>query len=400
MNKMQKVLENVLGDISLSKEQERGIQETTKKFLKLLGGGFRVGGSLAKGTLVKKKKQDVDLFFVFENEKDIGKLEGLLKKKKVNYRILHGSRDYFSISFENVEFEIVPVKRFSKPEKAENVTDFSLLHVDYIKKQIKKDKKIVNEIKLAKAFCHAQDYYGAESYIGGFSGYSLEVLVCYYKSFIKMLKGLQKDKIIDPAKYFKNRNLVMQELNASKLQSPIVVVDPTYQYRNVCAGLKQETFDKFIKSAKKFLKKPTEKMFEKIKIDVEGLRRVGAKKENLFLKIKLATNKQEGDIAGTKMKKFFDFLCSELERKQQKVLAKEFVYSDGKTAEGFIVIKENKIVDVRGPEKNMKNAIKSFKKVRKKTFTKGRHVWARERVSIDEILKRTKKVGAEMGVGF
>ena len=53
-----------------------------------------------------------------------------------------------------------------------------------------KDKDVLLGIRIAKAFCHANNSYGAESYINGFSGYALELLVYYYGSFLKFIKGI------------------------------------------------------------------------------------------------------------------------------------------------------------------------------------------------------------------
>lgn len=49
-----------------------------------------------------------------------------------------------------------------------------------------------DEIKIAKAFCHATGCYGAESYIKGFSGYALELLIYHYKSFQSFVKAMTK----------------------------------------------------------------------------------------------------------------------------------------------------------------------------------------------------------------
>jgi tRNA nucleotidyltransferase (CCA-adding enzyme) len=83
------------------------------------------------------------------------------------------------------------VKKISKPKEAENITDLSYSHVNYIKKRIK-NKKILDEIRIAKAFCYATNTYGAESYIGGFSGYAIELLVYHYGSFLKFIKAISK----------------------------------------------------------------------------------------------------------------------------------------------------------------------------------------------------------------
>ena len=179
---VKKVLDDVLDEISMPVEKEGELKkkagEMLRKFSKFKLNAV-VGGSLAKGTLIKKNVQDVDIFVVFSKGKEVGKLESYLKKSKFKAKKLHGSRDYFQVKEENVVFEIIPVLKLDK-KSVENVTDFSLSHVSYVSKKLKKSKKLAEDIKLAKSFCFANDCYGAESYIGGFSGYALEVLIIYF----------------------------------------------------------------------------------------------------------------------------------------------------------------------------------------------------------------------------
>ena len=402
MGNINSVLKEELEKISLSKTE---IEELEKQAKEIVGKipNAQIGGSLAKGTLVRKDMQDIDIFVVFENEEQTKKLASILKKAKLKARVRHGSRDYFQIIKGDVIFEIIPVVKVDKkkPGEAENVTDVSLMHVDYIKKKIRKNKKIAGEIKLAKTFCYACNCYGAESYIKGFSGYGLEVLIIYFGGFANFLKKIGNKKVIDSEKYFKSEQEVLQELNASKLQSPVVVVDPTHRFRNITAGLSDETFYDFLICAKKFLKSPSVKAFERKKFNISGFEKFAKKKKAKLVKLKLSTDRQEGDIAGTKMKKFFDFLCRQLRKKQQEVLMKEFIYSgEGQEAEGYLVVKEKKQIEVGGVYVGLKNAVKEFKKVRKKTYVRGKKVYAKEKVDLDKLLKKINLIGAEMGAGI
>jgi tRNA nucleotidyltransferase (CCA-adding enzyme) len=290
--------------------------------------------------------------------------------------------------------------KFKKPEDAENVTDFSLIHVKYIRSKISKNKKLADEIKLAKAFCHAQDCYGAESYIGGFSGYALEVLVTHYKSFMNFLKNISKDKLLDPEKQFKNKNEITRELNQSKLLSPIILIDPTYKYRNVCAGLTKEIFDKFLTVSSEFLKNPSGEFFKKKQFDLNDFTEQ-AKKENLSIyRLDIKTDRQEGDIAGTKMKKFMRFLISELKRKQQEVIYQHFDYQEGQESQAYLAIKEKPEIEIIGPKTDMKKAIEQFKKVRKTVYNSKGFVCAKESVSIDDLFQKQTFQAEGMGVGF
>ena len=411
---MKSVLKEELTKISLSKKEISELEKVAKSFIiSLRAKEIRayVGGSLAKGTMVNREgKQDIDIFVVFDYSEDILKLEGILKKIKLPGKLkkVHGSRDYFQIICDGIILEVIPVVKNKDPETAENVTDVSLSHVKYVCGEVKKNQKIADEIKLAKAFCQAQRCYGAESYVKGFSGYSLEVLVIYFGGFVKFLKGIGKRRVIDSLKYFRNEREILNELNSSKLQGPIVLIDPTYKYRNVSAGLGLESFEKFIVVAKEFLKSPSLEYFEIKPIDVEGMKALCASGcrssgfrgfgETRFVKVALKTDRQEGDIAGTKMKKFLDFFISELERKQQKVLRKEFDYLGGKKAKGYLVVVEKSEIEVRGPSVGLEDAVKAFRKAKgKRAFVKGKFWWYKEKVSIEDIFKLVKKVEGEMG---
>ncbi len=426
-----KVLNKVLKNISVSRDEEVELKKIAAGVVKKIPGA-RVGGSLAKATLIKKDVQDIDIFVVFKSEAETKKLGELLRKKGFSGRVLHGSRDYFQIKKGKVLLEIIPVVKVRKKENVENVTDFSLSHVSYVREKLRSQisnnkpahptqsrkfvnsksfatsKSLASEIKLAKVFCYAGDCYGAESYISGFSGYALELLVIYFGGFVKFLKGIQKKThpptqivFIDIEKDFKSEREALQEINSSKLQAPVLLVDPTYKYRNVCAGLSKETFEKFIKTAKQFLKNPSEKFFEKKAFDAgkfkSGVTRPPTRER--FIAINLKTNRQEGDIAGTKMKKFFNFLIKSLRRKGQEVVASHFVYSgEGQSAEGYLGVKEKNVIEVEGPPVLDKKSAGGFRKSRGKIFKKKGHWWAEEKVTIKKIFQKAILNAGEMGI--
>jgi tRNA nucleotidyltransferase (CCA-adding enzyme) len=347
-----------------------------------------VGGSSGKGTVIKREKFDIDIFVRFlgyKNEEISEKLEKILlnlEKKKI-----HGSRDYFKVSYRGFGFEVVPVLLIKKMGEAKNVTDLSYFHVSYVKRKIK-EGGIRDDIMLAKSFCYAQNCYGAESYIKGFSGYALELLVIYYKSFEKMIKAISKLKVdkekkivIDIEKDYKNKK-VEEEMNEAKLSSPIILIDPTYKERNALSSLSYETFYKFQQACKKFIKKPSEKLFEKQRIN----------KKNFNLILEARTNKQEGDVAGSKLKKFYDLVGEEL-KKGFIVGNKEFEYDDKKKADYYFKIKVKKEIILTGPPINAVENVSAFKAKHKNVFIKNNKVYAREKgKNIGEFLKEFKKI--------
>lgn len=402
--KNEKILKEVLEKIEPGKEDEKILADSLKAFLIILKKKIEklknkpeifVGGSYAKKTLIKKDEYDIDIFLRFSKYKDdeISSVTEKLIKGIKNISKVHGSRDYFRIKInDNLIIELVPVLKTGLKENAKNITDLSYSHVKYINGKIK-NSKILDEIKIAKAFCHANNCYGAESYINGFSGYALELLVYYYKSFNKMLRELSKKTegkiIIDIEKHYKKKSDVLIDMNSSKLESPIILVDPTFRQRNALAALSYETYEKFRKVAKEFLKNPSQNFFEKKKIDLEKIKKDALKKKREFILIEVSTDRQEGDIAGSKLFKFYNHMTEEISRFFD-VKNKGFNYNRKKSARYFFVVSKKKEIIYDGPfDKDEKN-VKSFMKEHKNIFKKKNRIYAREKVSfgIKEFLKK------------
>ena len=392
-NKIDSIIKEVLERVDPAGEDLKYIDKSLKDFLRKINSQIKknrlkvevfVGGSFAKKTVIRKEKYDVDVFLRFDkkyNEK-VSQLTKKLLKNVKGVSLIHGSRDYFKIKLDKgFEIELIPVVKVNNPDEAENITDLSYSHVKYINGKAK-SKKTLDEIKILKAFCYANGTYGAESYVKGFSGYALELLIVHYGNFTKLLKEISKSKgkiVIDMEKQYKNKAQVLMDLNSSKLDSPIVVVDPTSKNRNALAALSDETFEKFRKSALKFLKSPSIRAFDLEKVDLEKVEK-GAKKKGLdFVLIELETKRQEGDIAGTKLLKFYNHLEQQIS-KSFDVKNRGFDYFGGKEAQCFFVAKPKKEIISNGPFiKDHKN-LKLFKKKHKKTFTKNGKIYSREKV--------------------
>jgi tRNA nucleotidyltransferase (CCA-adding enzyme) len=390
------ILKEVLERVEPSDEEKKILENMVKVFdekLKRLIVKMKnppeifIGGSYAKKTLIRKDKYDVDIFLRYGKNydgKNISEITKCLLKDFKNVLLVHGSRDYFRINMgNNIFIELVPVKKVSSPAGSDNITDLSYSHVKYVNSKIK-NKKILDEIKIAKAFCHANNCYGAESYIRGFSGYSLELLVYYYKGFLKMIKELVKDKsekiIVDIEKKYKNKKDVLIDMNSSKLESPIILVDPTFPQRNALAALSYETFERFKKACGEFLKNPTIKSFEKQKVNLEQIKKNAQSKKHEFILIEITTEKQEGDIAGSKLLKFYNHLTSEVE-KFYELKNKGFNYNGKKSARAFYVLQRKKEIIYFGPYENDEKNVKMFKKEHKNIFVKNKRLFAREKVN-------------------
>jgi len=388
--KIKAILEDAYAKINFDEKVLKPIVEKIKREVEeAIGGKAKVvvGGSYAKGTMVKKAKQDIDLFLVFSKPNDISKT-AFDALKGLGVEILHGSRDYFLKHVEwdgySIDFEFVPVLKLKKGQKPENVIDISPYHVAYVKKELSARQR--KEVKLLKAFVEAIGCYGAESYVRGFSGYSLELLILAYGSFLGFCKKAAKWKpivFIDLEGHYKNLQEALEHIDKAKL-SPILLIDPVQKDRNVLAALSMENFLKVKKACMNFLKNPSPKFFEKKPVDAERIKQIAKRKKARFVAIHLLQEAKE-DVARAKAVKFYKALMREME-KNCDVLHSIIDYRDD-GASIYFVVREKKEIVVRGPPLELEQAVKAFKAKHKETFVKGKRIFAREKPkTIDKIL--------------
>jgi tRNA nucleotidyltransferase (CCA-adding enzyme) len=401
-----KILKEVLSKINPPEEEMGGTDRYLKSFIpqfekKLktnrISAEIFVGGSFAKKTLIKKGRYDIDVFVRFDEKhkgQDISKIteKALRGFKAVK---IHGSRDYFRLDINPVFFvEIIPVRKVSNPKIAENITDLSYFHVNYIKRKMKKEK-LLEDIRLAKAFCHANKCYGAESYVNGFSGYAIELLVLYYRGFMNFIRAVAKIKgkeIIDIEKLYKNKYEIAMNMNSAKMNSPVVLIDPTYRERNALAALSGETFSKFQEACRKFLKKPSKEAFEIKETDIGRIKKNAKKSRAEFILLSAETDRQEGDVAGSKLMKFYRHLSEEI-RKFYNVSNTEFSYGEAKEAEFFFTAKKKREIIQQGPDLRDKQNTSVFRKHHRNTFVRGNRLYARDKFdkSIKEFIEGWKR---------
>ncbi len=286
--------EEILKKIKPSELEEKETAAKVGEFLKILKSkkiNAVAGGSFAKDTWISGN-HDIDIFACFSKEKSMVKmLEKAVKNSFKKYEVVHGSRDYFIVKFKNLTFEIIPVLKIKKAEEAKNITDVSPLHVSWVRKNT--SEKLRGEIRIAKQFFRANSCYGAETYIGGFSGYLVELLVIYYKGFNNLIKKAARWEYGEVICFNKNNFTREQKF-------PLIVIDPVQPNRNAAAALRKEIFEKFIYLCTKFDGKGS--WFEYKRINLE--------KYDLVLKA--APLKGFSDVVGTKMLKAFEFIKREL----------------------------------------------------------------------------------------
>ena len=327
------------------------------------------GGSFAKGVWLKGD-YDVDIFVKFNIRYKTDELSDLLEKslKKFKPVRVHGSRDYFHIK-NSINYEIVPVLDIKNSKDAKNVTDFSPLHVKWVNS---KGNKIKDEIMLTKKFMKAQGIYGAENYIRGFSGHVVDILVIYYDGFLQLLREATKWKakqIIDIKNNYKGKALLM--INKSKTEGPLVIIDPVQPDRNAAAAVGDEKFNKFIKSAKEFLRNPSRRLFVEQKINIEDLKK---NKSSILIEIKSLSGKE--DIVGAKILKSFDFIKKELT--EFGIIKSGWQWDKKEKAIFWFLVKNKQLPKTfirEGPPLKLTEHVKKFKQKHKRTIIKNNKIY-------------------------
>lgn len=384
------VLKQVLSQVKPSPAEEKAFFDKVKSVLARINRHLNkakaeLGGSGAKGTWMKDA-YDIDIFVRFDlkkyKDKDISKeLLSTLKKEFKKIFVIHGSRDYYQAKEDGFTFEIVPVLAIKKLKEAQNIMDMSPFHVAWVAKQVKKNKKLSDEVRLAKAFCKANSVYGAESYINGFSGYVLEILIAHYGNFMNLVKNAVKWKakvVIDVQKFYKNKN-IMFELNAAKLVSPLIIVDPVQADRNAAAALSEEKFDRFVDECKRFISKSSADLFRKKDFSIENLRRISGKNRLIVVDAKSVDDRE--DVAGTRLLKVFEWLRYNLSKNDFKIRDADWTWDKQESARFYFVIDSLPLpntVILDGPPLKAKNHVEAFKKAHKKTFEKKGKMYAEE----------------------
>lgn len=332
-----------------------------------------VGGSFAKGTNLRDDF-DVDIFIRFDLSYADEDLSEMLEKilKPLKPRRVHGSRDYFQLTKEKGEFEFIPVLDIHQTNQAMNVTDCSPLHTKWF---LEHGKELQDEVRLAKLFCKAHQIYGAESYIRGFSGHTLDILIVHYGGFVDLLNAAVKWKrktVVDPENAHQGKAL--RRLNASKIEGPLVVIDPIEPFRNAASGLGEEKYLRFKEAAKDFLRDPRKDHFVVTPFVLEEI----TQRFPHVLAIDVVGVDGKKDVVGSKILKVFETLRDELH--EFGMVESGWVFDKSQKATlwyGVAKILRDKEVVVQGPPLTAKSHASQFKKKHKKVFEQEGRLYAK-----------------------
>ena len=302
------------------------------------------GGSVAKNTFLRAS-HDVDVFVQFALSYADKDLSSLLSPCLKHFRAerVHGSRDYFLFEYRGYSFEVVPVLAISKPEEARNVTDASPLHVEYFNER---GSGLEDEVRLAKQFAKAAGVYGAESFIRGFSGHVIDLLIIYYGSFYELARQAsrwEEPVVIDVEEHHKNPLLAIDQAK----HAPLILVDPIQPLRNAAAALSKEQFLLFKQRCALFVQEPTVHFFKVPVFSQEDLVNELAAREGFAFVLKLVPpGGDKRDVAGARVRKFYERLEDELVHAGFRVTSSDWYFLEDEPCIAYYVLAEEELAAV------------------------------------------------------
>ncbi|MBT3408205.1 hypothetical protein HN415_06005, partial [Candidatus Woesearchaeota archaeon] len=335
-----------------------------------------LGGSFAKKTYLEIK--DFDIFIRFNSKKYKTEnisiiLINFVKNYYKNYTILHGSRDYIQLIINKKLVELVPILKVNSYKDAKNITDMSPLHVKYVNDNLKN----IDEVKLLKLFLKCNKLYGAESYIGGFSGYICELLIIKYKTFANLIKNValwDEKTIIDIMNYYKNNLKLMQnKLTQSKFNSPLIFIDPVQDIRNASNALSKENYNKFIFLCNNYLNSKTKKEFFILnEFKFSNIEKLAKKSKTHLFYFKYLAKKGLEDVIGGKVKKAYNNIKKIIVNNDFTIFESGFNFNKNWSEKNnkelgyiYFLLNETELPLLKkhfGPKLFVKEAVESFKK--------------------------------------
>ncbi|MEM5872392.1 MAG: CCA tRNA nucleotidyltransferase [Candidatus Aenigmatarchaeota archaeon] len=260
-------LKEVLKEIKPSKKEEDEVKSFTSKLIKIASKFSKplLCGSIEKNTWLTKKNE-IDLFLLFKpslsknqlEKKGLAIAKKIVKKLKGSYVIAYAEHPYLKAKIGKFNVDIVPCYEIKNPENIKSAVDRTPFHVKFVKENLKNP----DEVRLLKQFCIANKCYGADLKTQGFSGYLCELLIIKFGSFNKLVKDACKWRAGHVVSFIEvNKNEVFK-----KFKTPLIVIDPVDKNRNVAAAVSAESFYKFVKACKNFVKKPSKEFFFETKV--------------------------------------------------------------------------------------------------------------------------------------
>jgi len=379
---MNSILNHAKKEATPSKKLQEKKHRIAKKVYDLLSNciekhpqvvGFELGGSYAKGTWLPEKA-DIDIFVKFNkktSEKDfrsIGTKIGFESLKKYKPYTRHAEHPFVEAIVDGTRVNIVPCYDVNKGEW-QSATDRSIYHTKFMSQKLSDAMK--GEVRILKKFFLHIEVYGAEMAKEGFSGYVSEVLISYFGSFEKIIKKISE---------LKKGEVIGKSIK--KFDSPIVIIDPVDNNRNLGTAISIDNLGKFVLASRVFLKNPSKKFFKK------PISKRIMKNADKIIVVQFRFKDRSDDIIWGQIKRASNALKTQLELGGFTVLRNSSVKDEKENAALIFLLHakkiENSLVRV-GPEISSKDHCEKFISANLK---KSQLMWINEEGKIQSLQKR------------
>tara|TARA_B100001964_G_scaffold245552_1_gene333328 strand:+ start:2784 stop:4145 length:1362 start_codon:yes stop_codon:yes gene_type:complete len=365
---MQSVLERIVP----SKEEEKSMKKTVESLVSKvqreadrLSNGLVVNlvGSVSRRTWLRSDK-DLDIFISFPlncTKMDLENVVTMIGSKILKTPEKHYAEHPYVIGYyENYKVELVPCYKLKNTLKLKSAVDRTPFHDKFVKGLIPGKE---TDVRLLKQFLKGIGCYGAESKVNGFSGYLCELLVINNGSF----KG-----VLENARKWKNKEVIVidgsieeTKILKSKFASPLIVIDPVDENRNVASALSATNFGIFCYAARIYLDNPSESFFFPVKKKVQRGKtlKIFEKRGTNLLAVFFKKPQQHEEILYNQGRKGAKVIEKYLIRKGFRVLHSDFFVNNNVCL--FFELETLEIPPLKvhfGPETNTLHEIKFLEK--------------------------------------
>lgn len=257
--------QDVLAEVTPTAEEQAALDAVVSELVALcdqhlvaagLPGKAAVQGSVAKGTWLRGGGgADIDLFMLLDPSVPQDRLESVALQ--VGPKVLedcqkkYAQHPYLTGKFKGHDVDLVPAYAVAEAGAKMSAVDRTPFHTAWVREHLGAHKRA--QARLLKRWLKGTGAYGAQTAIGGFSGYLVEVLVARFLSFDGVLGWLAADA--------RPRRIALGADQVTDEVSPLVVVDPVDPARNCAAAVSLPTLDLAVAAAKAYRRAPGRRFF-------------------------------------------------------------------------------------------------------------------------------------------
>lgn len=251
--------QEVLARITPTSEDERELQAVVGRLVAgcdqaladlHLDAKATIQGSVAKGTWLRGGG-DIDLFLLVEPGLPLERLEQMALE--VGPKVLescqkrYAQHPYLTGSFEGHAVDLVPAYRVASAAARMSAVDRTPFHTAWVRANL--DAARTADVRLLKQWMKGTGIYGAQTALGGFSGYLAEVLLVHHGSFAATVSWLAGGA--QPRRIALGLDAVTDEVSA------LVVADPVDPARNCAAAVQAGTLQLASEAAQSYQAAPS-----------------------------------------------------------------------------------------------------------------------------------------------